>query len=63
MFSIISSQFQELCSSNSWQVRGLALEPLYSLRNAVDDFAPIDEHLEAAVVEHLFTVRERVTGG
>ena len=63
MFSIISSQFQELCSSNSWHVRGLALEPLYSLRNAVDDFAPIEEPLETALVEHFFAVRRRIRAG
>jgi hypothetical protein len=33
------------------------------LRNAVDDFAPMDERLESAVVEHFLTVRERVIAG
>jgi hypothetical protein len=60
LFPALAGLFQKICASPSKSVRTLALEPLYSLRGAIDADHSLDEPLESLLVDHLFAVRERV---
>lgn len=65
LFREVAGAFQQLCHSPNKAVRGLTMEPTYTLHERVLDvvrnFGSFGETFESLVVDHLFKVRSMVS--